>query len=164
MHKWQHCSEQPHCDSKVTHCRVAKFRKSPRKYCSTLSWSKWRHQCGLLRQFDWFDRYGIFCFKITKKQTDIKSLSSEFYVLLTVQHLDIQYACNETNLMHYLTSVYSVTTPTHVSGLLVATNGTCCKFQSPKMYNTYQLSHIYIATSWWWATRKLETCSGVVTE
>jgi hypothetical protein len=29
-------------------------------------------------------------------------------------------ACNETNLMHYLSSVYSVTTPLHVSGLLVA--------------------------------------------
>jgi hypothetical protein len=30
------------------------------------------------------------------------------------------YACNETNLMHYLSSVYSVTIPQHVSGLLVA--------------------------------------------
>jgi hypothetical protein len=30
------------------------------------------------------------------------------------------YACNETNLMHYLSSVYSVTIPLHVSGLLVA--------------------------------------------
>jgi hypothetical protein len=29
------------------------------------------------------------------------------------------YACNETNLMHYLSSVYSVTIPLHVSGLLV---------------------------------------------
>jgi hypothetical protein len=29
-------------------------------------------------------------------------------------------ACNETNLMHYLPSVYSVTIPLHVSGLLVA--------------------------------------------
>jgi hypothetical protein len=27
---------------------------------------------------------------------------------------------NETNLMHYLSSVYSVTIPLHVSGLLVA--------------------------------------------
>jgi hypothetical protein len=27
-------------------------------------------------------------------------------------------ACNETNLMHYLSSVYSVTTPLNVSGLL----------------------------------------------
>jgi hypothetical protein len=30
------------------------------------------------------------------------------------------YACNETNLMHYLSSVYWVTSPLHVSGLLVA--------------------------------------------
>jgi hypothetical protein len=29
------------------------------------------------------------------------------------------YACNETNLMYYLSSVYSVTIPLHVSGLLV---------------------------------------------
>jgi hypothetical protein len=29
-------------------------------------------------------------------------------------------ACNETNLMHYLSSVYSVTTPLNVSGLLIA--------------------------------------------
>jgi hypothetical protein len=32
----------------------------------------------------------------------------------------VLYACNETNLMHYLCSVYSVTIPLHVSGLLVA--------------------------------------------
>jgi hypothetical protein len=47
------------------------------------------------------------------------------------------YACKETNPMHYLSSVYSVTIPLHVSGLLVAhhqevamyihvTTGTCC--------------------------------------
>jgi hypothetical protein len=30
------------------------------------------------------------------------------------------YACNETSLMHYLSSVYSVTISLHVSGLLVA--------------------------------------------
>jgi hypothetical protein len=29
-------------------------------------------------------------------------------------------ACNETNLMHYLSSVYSVTIPLHVSGFLAA--------------------------------------------
>jgi hypothetical protein len=41
-------------------------------------------------------------------------------------------ACNETNLMYYLSSVYSVTLPVHV---------------------TKHLLHIYIVTSWWWATR-----------
>jgi hypothetical protein len=30
--------------------------------------------------------------------------------------------------------------------------------QSTKMYNTYQLSHIYIVTSWWWAISKPEKC------
>jgi hypothetical protein len=32
----------------------------------------------------------------------------------------VDHACNETNLMHNLSSVYSVTIPLHVSGLLVA--------------------------------------------
>jgi hypothetical protein len=31
-----------------------------------------------------------------------------------------KYECNESNLMHQLSSVYSVTTPLHVSGLIVA--------------------------------------------
>jgi hypothetical protein len=50
------------------------------------------------------------------------------------------YACNEINLMHYSSPVYSVTIPLHRSGLLVAhhqevtvyriyaTIGTCCAF------------------------------------
>jgi hypothetical protein len=43
-----------------------------------------------------------------------------------------KYACNETNLMHYLSSVYSVTIPLHVSGLLVAHHqeATICIFES----------------------------------
>jgi hypothetical protein len=91
--------------------------------------------------------------------------------------------CNETNLMHYLPSVYSVTILLHVSGLLVAhhqevTTYVCdncyvlyvlvdcrqAQRQSTKTHNTYQLSHIYIVTSWWWATSKPETCRVVVTE
>jgi hypothetical protein len=74
------------------------------------------------------------------------------------------YACNETNLMHYIPSVYSVTIPLHVSDLLIAHYQevtiyiyVCvCVFhsfqacrQSIKTYNTYQLSHIRIVTSWW---------------
>jgi hypothetical protein len=35
--------------------------------------------------------------------------------------------------------------------------------QSSKTYNTYQLSHMYIATSWWGVTSKCETCRGVET-
>jgi hypothetical protein len=79
------------------------------------------------------------------------------YVLLAAP-LSI-YACNEANLMHYLSSVYSITVPLHVSGLLVAhhqevTVYTCdnwyvtqARRQSTKTYNTYQLSHVYIVTS-----------------
>jgi hypothetical protein len=97
-------------------------------------------------------------------------------------------ACNETNLMHCLSSVYSVTAPLHVSGLLVVhhqevTMYICgnwyvlyglvnCRLAYPnqasrqltKPYNTYQLPHIYIVTSWWFTTIKPETCRGVVTE
>jgi hypothetical protein len=44
------------------------------------------------------------------------------------------YACNQTNLMHCLSSVYSVTTPLHVSGLLVA---------------NHQEVTVYICDSWY---------------
>jgi hypothetical protein len=47
----------------------------------------------------------------------MRNLDCLFYVLLTL-HLDI--CLNETNLTHYLCSVYSVTIFLHVSGLLVA--------------------------------------------
>jgi hypothetical protein len=60
-------------------------------------------------------------------------------------------ACNGTNLMHCLSSVYSV-------------HSIQARWQSTKTYNTYQLSHIYIVTSWWWATSKPEKCRSVVTE
>jgi hypothetical protein len=55
------------------------------------------------------------------------------------------HACNETNLMHYLSSVYSVTTPLHVSGLLVAYHQevTMCICD-----NRYVL---YFLVDCWWA-------------
>jgi hypothetical protein len=99
------------------------------------------------------------------------------------------YACNETNLMLCLSSVYSVTIPraspcfglasspsswgnsvyvqrivcvAHFSllsvGLVSWVNVT-----STYAYNTYQLSHIFIVTSWWWANSKPETCISIVT-
>jgi hypothetical protein len=91
-------------------------------------------------------------------------------------------ACNETNLMHYLPSFYSVTIRVllQVLGLRVAHHQEVALYicniwyvlyllfdcqlnwQSNKRYNTYQLSHIYIATSWWWATRKPKTCRSIV--
>jgi hypothetical protein len=76
------------------------------------------------------------------------------------------HACNETNFLHYLSSFYSVTIPLHASDLLVvhqkATMYICKNWyvfyvlgycrrvrrQSIKTYNTYQLLHIYIVTSW----------------
>jgi hypothetical protein len=43
------------------------------------------------------------------------------------------YVCNETNSMHYVSSVYSVTIPLHVSGLLAA------RLTTPHMLiNTWQ--------------------------
>jgi hypothetical protein len=52
------------------------------------------------------------------------------------------YACNETNLMHYLSSLYWVTTPLHVSGLLVAHHQEIAKYICDN--NTYQLSPCYL--------------------
>jgi hypothetical protein len=99
------------------------------------------------------------------------------------------YAWNETNLMHCLPSVRSVTMPLYISVLPVAhhqevTMYICnnwyvlyvlvdcqrtwmgwANWQSIKTYNTYQLSHYcHIVTSRWWATSKPETCRGIVTE
>jgi hypothetical protein len=49
------------------------------------------------------------------------------------------YACNETNLMHYLSSVYSVTIPLHVSGLLVAHHQEVKMYICNKWYVLYVL-------------------------
>jgi hypothetical protein len=48
------------------------------------------------------------------------------------------YVCNETNLMHYLSSVYSVTIPLHVLGLLVAHH------QEVAMYICYSWYVLYV--------------------
>jgi hypothetical protein len=63
--------------------------------------------------------------------------------------------CSETNLMHHLSSVYSVTIPLHVSGWMTHR-------QLIKTYSVYRLSHIYIFTSWWCATSKPKACRGIV--
>jgi hypothetical protein len=70
------------------------------------------------------------------------------------------YVCNKTNLMHYLFSVYWFTTPLQVSCFLVA------HYQEVIMYtcNNWYVLYVYIITSWWWATRKPGTCTGVVTQ
>jgi hypothetical protein len=108
----------------------------------------------------------------------------------TVELCDNMYTnvCSETNMMHYLSSVYSVTIPLHVSGLLVAHHQEVTMYmrnswyvlyvlvdsmevhciqaqlQSTETYNTYQLLHIHIVTTNGWATGTPETCRGRVTE
>jgi hypothetical protein len=84
---------------------------------------------------------------------------------MTIMLMNIKTACNETNLMHYLSSVCSVTISLHVSGLLVAHHqevAMCicvswyvlyvlvdCQLaaESTKTCNTYNLLHICIVTS-----------------
>jgi hypothetical protein len=80
-------------------------------------------------------------------------------------------ACNETNLMHYLSSVYSVTIPLHVLGLLVAHRQEVTMYICDNWYVLYVLVDCRQAwmewnsiTSWWWATSKPETCRGIVTQ
>jgi hypothetical protein len=90
------------------------------------------------------------------------------YVMLCYRAAS-RYACNETNLMHYLPSVFSVTVPLLSAGLVeigLQSHPDQTSWQSTQTYNTYQLSYIYmctyiyIVTSWWWATSKPETCRG----
>jgi hypothetical protein len=50
------------------------------------------------------------------------------------------YACNETNLMHYLSSVYSVAIPLHVSGLLVANHQEVTMYTCNNWYDLYVLA------------------------
>jgi hypothetical protein len=62
----------------------------------------------------------------------------------------------KTNSMHYLSSVYFVCQPLHVSDIFVAdhqevyciytTTGTCYAFRSKEKHNTYKLLCIYIYT------------------
>jgi hypothetical protein len=54
-----------------------------------------------------------------------------------------KYACNETNLMHYLSSVYSVTIPLYVSGLLVAHHQEVTMYICDSWYVLYVLRRIH---------------------
>jgi hypothetical protein len=54
-----------------------------------------------------------------------------------------KYACNETNLMHYLSSVYWVTTPLHVSGLLVAHHQEVAMYICDNWYVLYVLRWVH---------------------
>jgi hypothetical protein len=59
------------------------------------------------------------------------------------------YVCNETDLMHYLSSVYSVTIPLHVSGLLVAHHQVVTMYISNKWYVLYVLVDCQLAWLLW---------------
>jgi hypothetical protein len=67
-----------------------------------------------------------------------KEIYIAFRVLLTV-HLEIYHTCNETNLLHYLSSIYLVTTHLHVSGLLVAHHQEAAMYICDSWYMLYVL-------------------------
>jgi hypothetical protein len=59
------------------------------------------------------------------------------------QHL--LYSCNETNLMHFLSAVYSVTIPLHVLGLLVAHHQEVTMYICDNRYVLYVLVDCQLA-------------------
>jgi hypothetical protein len=61
----------------------------------------------------------------------------------------VDHTCNETNLMHYLSSVYSVTIPLHVSGLLLAHNQGVTMYICNKWYVLYHLVDCQLAWLGW---------------
>jgi hypothetical protein len=72
------------------------------------------------------------------------------YVMFCWPYISI-YSCNETNLMNYLSSFYSVTIPLHVSGLLLGYH------QEATMYICNNWYVLYVSVdcrraSWWWAS------------
>jgi hypothetical protein len=67
------------------------------------------------------------------------------------------YARNETNLMHYLSSVYSVTIPLHVLGLLVAHD------QEVTMYICDKLYVLYVLVNCRWAWMECIYCTSFIT-
>jgi hypothetical protein len=102
-------------------------------YCenSVLSWSGKTDVClgqtgrQKNRLTDWLTfRYFMFCWPCVSK-----------------------YVCNETNLMHYLSSVYCVTIPVHVSGLLVAHHQEVVMYICDNWYVLYVL--VDCRWAWW---------------
>jgi hypothetical protein len=115
-------------------------------------------------------------FQIITRSITILTLISHFG-LRPFRCSELTSSCNETNPMHYLSSIYSVTTLVHVSGLLVAHHQEVTMYLCDNWYLFYVLvdcrrsadvQHVptvaYIAAYWWWATSKPETCTGVVTQ
>jgi hypothetical protein len=65
------------------------------------------------------------------------------YRYITQTYIDIySFACYETNLMHYLSSLYLVTTPVRVSGLLVAHHQEVAMCVCDKWYQLFHNTHI----------------------
>jgi hypothetical protein len=115
--------------------------------------------------------------------TDFQHISSlDRFVVLNICVI-------KTNLMHYLSSVYFVSQPQHVSAIFVAHHqevyciytaiGTCCAVQLtvcwpvPSQLGQQTVNctaqHVPVAayvqyTSWWWATNMSETCRGWLTK
>jgi hypothetical protein len=97
------------------------------------------------------------------------------------------YACNETNLMHYLSSVHSSHYTSKCFGLasspssggnkvymwqlvpVVHLSWLSAGLDGPPTVNWHvqhvaTVTYIYIVTSCWWTTSKPDTCGGIVTE
>ena len=64
------------------------------------------------------------------------------YILCSVDRASRYIRVMKTNSMHYLSSVYFVSQPLHVSGIFVAHHQEANR-QSTKKHNTYQLLYIY---------------------
>jgi hypothetical protein len=70
-------------------------------------------------------------------------------VILYLATITRSNACNETNLMHCLSSVYSVTIALHVSGLLVAHHQEITMYICNKWYVLYVLVDCQLARLEW---------------
>jgi hypothetical protein len=122
------------------------------------------HNLQKINKFEQREKVNLDCFGCLELRV-ILSTRNDIYIFFFLPCISI-YACNSTNSIHYVSSVYSVTILLHVSSLLVAhhqeeTMYLCnewkvlyylvlCKLASQlrvKTYNTYQFLHIYIVTS-----------------
>jgi hypothetical protein len=114
--------------------------------------------------FDLLDFNALYCYGWTKTVPDESltpiirvDMSTTFHFTVTTDsdncfmfsdraHLYV-HACNETNIMHYLSSVYSVTIPLHVSGLLTAHHQEVTMYVCDNWYVPYVLVDCHIYTS-----------------
>jgi hypothetical protein len=98
----------------------------------SLSW--WQHHL-INRQSIWFVlRLCLQCFEEVRES----NCNYYFFFMFCWPCISI-YACNETNLMHYLSSVYSVTITLHVLGLLVAHHQEVTVYVCDNWYMLYTL-------------------------